>query len=333
VGEVIRFTHKVIHKNCGLNPAFNDSRIIVSLSMKSTSQTWGYFPHSLPCPAAYLVNRTGNEMFFRRLGAIKSPCNVLAWEILWIVVNNENIKSAHNYPSCILVCADLVYITTPLRNNKGDSMIILVGSQKGGCGKSTIVVNLCAQLAALGKTVALVDTDKQGTASAWAEERNKLDNITFIPWVRCYELIYESLMALEADYDYVVVDVAGRDSEELREALAVAHMMIIPFRPSQADMDTLHTIQSIVLEVKKELNTDLKVAAVMTMAPVNYRSREIQDALEYLQEFPHLPPAQSIIKDRQVYRDAITEAKGVAEMANPKARQEIKLLTEELLSW
>ncbi|WP_174888804.1 ParA family protein, partial [Candidatus Hamiltonella defensa] len=38
-------------------------------------------------------------------------------------------------------------------------MIILIGSQKGGCGKSTICVNICSELACRKKDVVLVDSD------------------------------------------------------------------------------------------------------------------------------------------------------------------------------
>lgn len=40
-------------------------------------------------------------------------------------------------------------------------MIILVASQKGGCGKSTTSVNICAELARKNKDVVLIDADKQ----------------------------------------------------------------------------------------------------------------------------------------------------------------------------
>jgi chromosome partitioning protein len=42
-------------------------------------------------------------------------------------------------------------------------MIILIGSQKGGCGKSTTAVNISAELAGRGHDVVLVDADRQCT--------------------------------------------------------------------------------------------------------------------------------------------------------------------------
>ena len=40
-------------------------------------------------------------------------------------------------------------------------MIVLIGSQKGGCGKSTIAINIAAHLAKHNKDIVLVDADPQ----------------------------------------------------------------------------------------------------------------------------------------------------------------------------
>ncbi|HEY1338823.1 MAG TPA: ParA family protein, partial [Bryobacteraceae bacterium] len=47
------------------------------------------------------------------------------------------------------------------------AVVIAVLNLKGGCGKSTISVNLACELAANGDSVLLLDNDSQGTASHW----------------------------------------------------------------------------------------------------------------------------------------------------------------------
>ena len=51
-------------------------------------------------------------------------------------------------------------------------MILLVGGEKGGTGKTTIATNLAVKRLQASGDLLLVDTDKQGSASAWAAIRD-----------------------------------------------------------------------------------------------------------------------------------------------------------------
>jgi len=72
-------------------------------------------------------------------------------------------------------------------------MILIVGSQKGGSGKSTIAVNICALLAVNGFNVMLVDADKQTTAANWAEDRENSPELPRVNCVQKYDNIRETL--------------------------------------------------------------------------------------------------------------------------------------------
>ncbi len=159
-------------------------------------------------------------------------------------------------------------------------MITLIGSQTGGCGKSTTAVNICADLAKSGK-------------------------------------------------DVVLVDAAGRDSRELRTGMTAADMPLVPFRPSQPDLDTLPNLQEIITQAK-DLNPDLVVYGLLTMAPTNPVVHEAEEAREYLQDYPEIKPLETVIRDRKVYRDAMSEGMGVVEMDNHKAADEVQALMKEI---
>ena len=211
-------------------------------------------------------------------------------------------------------------------------MIVLIGSQKGGCGKSTTAVNICAQLAKNGHDVVLVDADRQCTAANWAMDRADNQALPTVHCVQKYENIRDTLLDLDKRYEYVIVDAAGRDSRELRTGMTAAHVLIVPFRPSQPDLDTLPKMQEVIIQAK-DLNPELVVHGILTMAPTNPVVNEVAEAYEYLKDYPEIQLLDTaIIRDRKVYRDAMSEGMGVIEMRNPKAADEIESLVREVFN-
>ena len=210
-------------------------------------------------------------------------------------------------------------------------MIILVGHQKGGCGKSTIAVNVCAALAARGHDVMLVDADRQSTAATWAADRAEHPDLPVVHCVQKFDNIRSTLLDLDGRYDHVIVDAAGRDSRELRTGMTAAHLLLVPMRPSQPDLDTLPTLQGIIAQAR-DLNPGLTVCAVLTMAPTNPSVREADEARAYLRDYPDVRLLATVVGDRKVYRDAISDGRGIVDMDNPKAIAEVRSLIQEIFA-
>lgn len=208
-------------------------------------------------------------------------------------------------------------------------MIILIGSQKGGCGKSTTAVNICAELANTNRDVVLVDADRQCTAANWVTDRSANANLPVVHCVQKYENIRETLLDLNKRYQYVIVDAAGRDSRELRTGMTAANILLVPFRPSQPDLDTLPNLQEIITQAQ-DLNPELMIYGLITMAPTNPVVHEADEAREYLKDYPKIKLLNSIVRDRKIYRDAMSEGLGVVEMNNCKAIDEIRSLVKEI---
>lgn len=214
-------------------------------------------------------------------------------------------------------------------NHLGETMIILIGSQKGGCGKSTTAANICAQLSQMKKDVVLVDADRQGTAENWASDREVKSELPVVHHVQKYNNIQKALVDLDTRYEFVIVDSAGRDSQELRSGSLSADILIIPFRPSQPDLDTLPKLESII-EQAKIYNPKLVVYGLLTMCPTNPKINESKDAKDYLSDYPDIHLLTTVICDRKVYRDAMSEGMGVTEMGNEQAQREIESLMQEI---
>ena len=56
-------------------------------------------------------------------------------------------------------------------------MIILVGGEKGGAGKSCLAQNLAVYLQTKNRDVLLLDADPQGTTTDWIKERDENEDL------------------------------------------------------------------------------------------------------------------------------------------------------------
>ena len=210
-------------------------------------------------------------------------------------------------------------------------MIILIGSQKGGPGKSTVAINLSVELARRGEDVMLVDADAQRSVARWHSDRQEAGVSPAIACIEKLGNIRETLLDLDTRYGYVVVDVAGKDSKEMRTGMTAAHKMVVTVRPSQFDLDTLPHMRELIDQVR-DFNPGLEVRSLLTQVPTNPGVTEGMDAGEYLTDYPELKPMQTVIYERKAYRDVISEGLGVVEWNNPKARAEIQEFAAVLIA-
>ena len=210
-------------------------------------------------------------------------------------------------------------------------MIIIVGCNKGGAGKTTTATNLAVGLAAKGNDVCLVDADPQRSAARWHQDREEAGHNPTITLVEKRDNISQTLRTMDEKFDHVIVDVAGRNSREMITGAAVAQVIIAPHQASQLDLDTLAELQQQTVRIR-DLNPDLKVFIYHAMASTNpaVKETERREFLEYVGQFEGFQPLASISYYRKVYKDVIPTGQSVLEHENEQAIQEVQSLITEV---
>jgi len=110
-------------------------------------------------------------------------------------------------------------------------MITVIGSLKGGSGKSTVTFNLAVWLAMADVKVQLIDADPQATLMDVGDVRMEEG---FDPPLRIQDkgaLTPERLAAA----DETLIDVGTSDMDAMRRALQLCDRVVVPVPPSQAD--------------------------------------------------------------------------------------------------
>jgi chromosome partitioning protein len=127
----------------------------------------------------------------------------------------------------------------------------------------------------------------------------------------------------------IVIDVSGRDSEELRSGLLVADIVIVPFIPSQPDLATLDTINDIIGKAKR-LNKKIKSFAVINIASTHHKDKLASEAKEFIKSNSKLAVLNTVLRARTSYRDVFIKNKSIFELKDKKAKSEFTKLIKEL---
>jgi chromosome partitioning protein len=214
--------------------------------------------------------------------------------------------------------------------------IIVVGNEKGGCGKTTIAVNIAALSAAEGVDTLLVDADPgQQSSARWAARRMEAHGEA-CP-IRCVTLtgrdISADLKDLGSRYGAIIVDTGAEDSPELRAAAIVADRLVVPVQPEMLDLWTLPTVE-VMFGRARVFNPGLQAVLVINRIPYQIVETAMRDTKGWISEnvpgFAQAPLVPLI--GRAAHGRAIGEGLGVTEMMrrDPRAAQEMRRLYREI---
>lgn len=212
------------------------------------------------------------------------------------------------------------------------SVIIAVGNEKGGTGKTTTATNLAAIAAGRGIDVVLVDGDTQGSSLSWSAMRKEYEVEPNVPVIAIHgKTMAKELQDLKKRYQLIIVDVGGRDSVELRGAMVVADHLISPTQASQFDLWAFSRLANTVNECSA-INPNLQVSVVLTRASTNPKISESQEARDFLGDLEGLHVSEVVIRDRIAYRKAAIAGMSVTEYGvDAKASAEMNDLFDKTI--
>lgn len=231
---------------------------------------------------------------------------------------------------------------------------IVVSNRKGGAGKTTVAVNLAAELAALGLRVLLVDLDSQGHCAvgvgikvargsptvhdifrradarlAAAVRPTAFDKLALVPADPLFEhgeglrdegLLRRALGEAEivAGFDVVILDTPPSLDVLLLNALSAADWVVVPFVPHPLSGEGVKQLMRVLFKIISGGNQQLKLAGflpVMGSEQVRIQRRVNVDMAHQFGASRMLPAIRSDIR----LAEAFAEGKPIRHFA-PKTR-------------
>lgn len=146
--------------------------------------------------------------------------------------------------------------------------IIAIANSKGGVGKTTIARNIALACHINGQKTLALDCDPQKSLEKFLAARaERLDKIEFQCDVKTEATgLKRDILHRAENYDYVIVDVGGRDSVAMRQVLLAADVVIVPTTTGQEATDALEQmIENI--EDARGINENLRTFILINMVP------------------------------------------------------------------
>jgi chromosome partitioning protein len=204
-------------------------------------------------------------------------------------------------------------------------MITMIGSLKGGSGKSTLTFNLAVWLSMADADVMVIDADPQATLMDVAEVRMEEG---FEPNLNVKQVSTLNKKQLKG-HDEVLIDVGTADIDAMKSAMNLADRIIIPVPPSQADIWStqrfLRFLDDTVTGKKPEL------CAFINRADTHHAIRESDEAAAALVTLSGIRYIKQRLCQRTVFRRSFSEGLAVFELEpRGKGAREFYALTSTL---
>ncbi len=197
---------------------------------------------------------------------------------------------------------------------------ILIANPKGGSGKTTLSTSIAGYLASRGHSVAMLDLDRQKSATQWLSTRP-----TSLPTIGLLHAGVEK----SAAKDWLVIDSpAGLHGKNLEHALKLAHKVIVPISPSLFDIQASREFLEILNQEKAVRKGKTFVGVVgMRMAPYTRAATTLEQFIAVLGL-----PVLAYLRETQTYVNAAFEGKTLFDLPHYLAERELEQWVY-LLNW
>lgn len=210
--------------------------------------------------------------------------------------------------------------------------IIAVYNQKGGCGKTTMSIQLGGALAHRGYKVLIIDMDPQATASLWSGQapEDRPFPATVVSLSSLKEKMIKEVEKFSENYHFIVIDCPPAiESSVPWAALNIADLGLIPIQPFMDNIWASVEAKKIGLRAQQE-NPGLKLRYVPSIVR---RSALTDECLSLLKEDQEIQMLEFGLAQRNAY--PLSQVWGATVMSSPKktkaAIEDLEAMTSAVL--
>lgn len=208
-------------------------------------------------------------------------------------------------------------------------MFYIIASPQSGVGKTTLATHVTQTLAQQGSTI-LIDAESQQEAYQWSQRYTRdfaYEHFIFDP--QDHHRLSKRIQQLKQHYAHVILDISAQDHPAFRSVLFLADKLIVPTHPTTPDVAALKDMAHLMVAVK-QYNPELKAYLVINKAPLT-DTTALNEIKTLLRQVPDVKLLEMVLRDRQEYRDTLSDGHTVLQLVKHPAKDDFIALMAEIL--
>lgn len=205
-------------------------------------------------------------------------------------------------------------------------MVISILNKKGGCGKTTLAINLARFFTKQKEETILIDSDPQGTTMNW-HERNDGDLLEVACLPRA--TLHKDIQKFIPYYKWIFIDGIPQISDITTGAIKCADIVLVPVQPSPHDIWDAADIIDLIKTYQSVNNGKPKTAFVVSRRIGNTKlGKNVHESLQAYE----LPIFTNYTSQRVIYPESANVGSTVFDVGNvgKDASLEIENIANEL---
>lgn len=210
---------------------------------------------------------------------------------------------------------------------------ILIVNSKGGCGKTTVAVNLAVAYVHQGRTVTLIDNDPQQSSSYWAEQRDS--RLLQVQLVHAQQRLnmYQTQSfqnRIASDCERLIIDChAHPQDRELATLIKQSDAILVPLLPASMDIRTGSRFITDLLTHRSFRDAPRPVGVICNRVQPGV---EIHDKLRHFLSCMNVPTVATF-HDSPIYDQAIDAGRGIFDSLDNEAALAEAAQWRQLIAW
>jgi chromosome partitioning protein len=203
-------------------------------------------------------------------------------------------------------------------------LVIGIVSPKGGSGKTTTAIHLARSIQQTGDSVAILDTDPQGSALAWA---SKAEDGPLVPVLDAdTDAVSRVLRQDGAGHNAVIIDGAAKIEDRTGRIVRASDVCLIPVQPTPLDS---WGAEQVVTTVK-----DSGTPAAFLITQQKPRTNLASEIAEGLEASYDLPVLDARLSHRVAFAESMFGGRTALDVPGAeKAKEETEALRTELIDF